>query len=149
MKYFIAFMLFLFTNCLVPASISAATNPTNAAVNSTAFPARKLSFKQKLLLKLPMEEGKKWGKFQRNILIGLLLIFVGVVLMTVGASKSKAARQGASLYSLDGIGESFLGLCLTVLGLVLVVMNLIPWLISGFDGYCNGKSRQVKAVLNA
>jgi uncharacterized membrane protein len=129
MKYFIAFTLFFLTNCLAPASISAATNPINVAAHSATFTPKKLTFKQKLLLKITKKDGKKMSTAQILFLIGTVLILLGIVLMFVGANKH--AQRQAQLtnpnsvlaINFDGLAEGFLGGGSFLLGCIALVIG--------------------------
>lgn len=125
MKYFIAFMLFLLTNCLVPTSISAATNPTNVMVHSTAFTPEKLSFKQKLRLIFSKKDGKKMSKAQVFFLIGAVLILLGIVFIFIGADKQvKIANPNNSFIpNLAGLEEGASGVGLSILGFIFLLVG--------------------------
>jgi archaellum biogenesis protein FlaJ (TadC family) len=125
MKIFIAFMLVFFTNCLMPATISATINAKTVIAHSVIAPVKKLSFKEKLLLKLSKKEEAKLSKFQRFLLIGILLLILGVILFYVSDQKSKAAPQGGFVPSFAGTGELLLGLVASGLGLIFILAGAI------------------------
>ena len=109
MKYFIAFMLLLLTNCGAPTAISAATNPTNVTPHSVVFPVKKLSFKQKLLIKLSKKNVEDIPKIQFFLFFGVLLFILGVILIINGKRIAAAAPKVGLVPSFDGLGETFLG----------------------------------------
>jgi hypothetical protein len=119
MKIFIAFMLLFFTNCLAPTAISATVNVKTFVAHSVISPIKKLSFKEKLLLKLSKKEAQKLTKIQRLLLIGLLLIFLGVILLAIGNSKAKSGGFFA------GFEESIIGVVATSVGLLTVLTSVI------------------------
>jgi hypothetical protein len=125
MKYFIAFLLLFFAPNFALNTAFAVTNSTHVALHSTISPYKKLTFKEKLLLKLSKKEVEKLSKFQRILLIGVLLIVVGVILMVVGDNKAKAAPKGGFVPSFDGVGETILGFGAAFLGLLVVLVDII------------------------
>lgn len=131
MKYFITFLLLVFAPSSIPNTAFAATNPIHAVQGWTILPHKKLSFKEKLLLKFFKngEDKEKLDKANGFLLIGLLLLILTVVLFVVSDNKSKAeaARQAASpatYFSLNTAGiEEALGGCLTLIGSLLFLLS--------------------------
>jgi hypothetical protein len=121
MKYFIAFFLLFIAPNFAPNTAFAAINSTQTVSNPTLSPHKKLSFKEKLLLKLSKKEEAKLSKFQRFLLIGILLLILGLILFYVSDQKSKAAPQGGFVPSFAGFGEALLGLASSGLGLIFIL----------------------------
>jgi hypothetical protein len=125
MKYFIAFLLLFIAPNFAPNTAFAAINSTETVSNPTVSPHKKLSFKEKLLLKLSKKEEAKLSKFQRFLLIGILLLILGVILISIGDSKAKAAPQGGFVPSFAGFGETLFGLGASGLGLIFILAGAI------------------------
>jgi hypothetical protein len=125
MKIFIASLLLFFTNCLAPTAVSATVNVKTAVAHSVISPVKKLSFKEKLLLKLSKKDGVKLKAFQVILLVGILLLILGVILFYVSDQKSKAAPQGGFVPSFEGVGEGLLGLASSGLGLIFIIASVI------------------------
>jgi hypothetical protein len=123
MKYFIAFLLLFFAPNFAPNTAFAAINSTSVVSHATVSPIKKLSFKDKLLLKLLKKEGKKLNGFQWLLIVGILLLIVGVILLFVGDSKAKAAPPSLFGESLAGLGETLGGIILGGLGLVITLIG--------------------------
>jgi hypothetical protein len=123
MKYFIAFFLLFIAPNFAPNTAFAAINSTQTVSNAPLSPHKKLSFKEKLLLKLLKKEGKKLNGFQTLLIVGILLLIVGVILLFIGDSKAKAAPPSLLGESLAGFGETIGGILLGGLGLVLTLIG--------------------------
>jgi hypothetical protein len=123
MKYFISFLLLFFAPNFAPNTSFAAINSTSVVSHTTVSSNKKLSFKDKLLLKLLKKEGKKLNGFQTLLIIGILLLIVGVILLFVADSKAKAAPPSLLGDSLAGFGETIGGILLGGLGLVLTLIG--------------------------
>ena len=124
MKLFIAFMLVFFTNCLAPTAISATVNAKTVVTYSISL-TKKLSFKQKLFLRLSNKDGEKLTKVQRVLIIGVLFIILGVILWAIGDSKAKATQQGGFSLSFAGFVERITGKISTSIGLLTVLTSII------------------------
>jgi hypothetical protein len=112
MKYFIAFLLLFLSPSFTPNTAFAAINSTHAVAHSAISPHKKLSFKQKWLLKLAKKDGEKLNKVQNFLLIGVLLLILGIILLVVGQQKSDAFAQKnpTAIFNKEGLGETVLGL---------------------------------------
>jgi hypothetical protein len=126
MKYFIAFLLLFIAPNFAPNTAFAAINSSTYAVANSSVPVhKKLTFREKLLLKLSKKDGEKLSAFQIVLLVGILLLVLGVILISVGDRKANAAPKGGLVPSFAGFGESLLGVGASGLGLVFILAAAI------------------------
>ena len=83
MKYFIAFTLFLLTNCLAPTTTLAAINSKNGALNSTISVNNILVIKEKAGLKKAF---KKLTEATLYLIVAITFIVCGLVLFVIAAN---------------------------------------------------------------
>jgi hypothetical protein len=123
MKYFIAFFLLFIAPNFAPNTAFAAINSTQTVSNAPLSPHKKLSFKEKLLLKLAKKDGAKLSKSQNLLIIGIVLLIFGLILFSVGNSKANAAPKGGLVPSFEGTSEFLLGLLASSFGLVFTIIG--------------------------
>jgi hypothetical protein len=88
MKYFIAFMLFFLTNCFVPTGASAAINSKNGVTHSVVFPAKKLSYKERVRLKYLTYR----ATFKQRLKKSRGLWITAAIFLTIGIWSLSSAR---------------------------------------------------------
>jgi hypothetical protein len=130
MKFFIAFMLFFFTNCLAPAAISATVNSTAASCFIISH-TEKLNFGKESTFKCSKRKLKKLKNIGSYIEFSIILIVFGILLLIVAKKKISSAPAAANssynIYNLpdfpDGTIERFLG-CLSIfLGILTLIIK--------------------------
>ncbi len=110
MKYFIAFMLLLLTNCLVPTHISAVINPKNSIskpiiiTHKTMIYEKKISYSERSK-QLP----KKSKKITLLLIVGVLLMLAGLILVLMGVRETKISPNDFDVLKEYAFGMTFFG----------------------------------------
>jgi hypothetical protein len=125
MKVFIAFILLFFMNCLAPVAISATVNIKTAVAHSVTSHVKRLSFKEKLYLKLLGKSTQKLTMSEIILIFGILLLIGGLILISTGESKSAAQPANSLVPHLAGLGESVFGVILLSFGIIMSLSSAI------------------------
>ncbi len=130
MKYFIPFILFFLTNCLVPKTVSATVNAKNSVTHTRITTPKKLTYKERVVLNYATLKAKFKAKLSdlalTFVITGAILLLLGVVILARGNKKSNnSTPQG-------GVGNESAALA-TVLGVVMVVAGILCFLIALID----------------
>jgi hypothetical protein len=111
MKYFITFLFFLLTNCLVPTTVSAIVNIKNNLTHTRTTTPKKLSYKERVVVNFQKYKAKFNATFKEKLekslgwwITGAILLGLGLLMITsINRRNEKLLQQTGEVNRASGM----------------------------------------------